>query len=709
MAIVSTQYGSQACFEELNSRNDQFGNCGLSPRGFIPCTFATFLPNNFRVYGYNGGRSVNSLDQRYQKFCYYQGFIEGFPNSMAIISTCTGLRGLLQFDNVSYGIEPLESSIGFEHVIYQVKHKNDGVSLYAEKDIESRALPYKIQSIEPESDFYQYIEMHIVVEKQLYNHMGADSGVVTEKMFELIGLANAMFTSFNVTIILSSLEFWIDENKISTAGGANDILHRFLIWKQSFLVLRPHDVAFFLLYREHINYIGATFQGKMCDRSYGGSVLMHPKTISLESLAVIMVQLLSLSMGISYDDKSKCQCPGAVCIMSPEAIHSSGVKSFSNCSMEDFARFFSKPTSQCLQNHPRFDPSYKTATCGNGEIEEGEQCDCGSAESCADGLGICCNPQRCTLTDTSVCGRGDCCSNCQFKAKGEVCRASVDDCDLTEYCNGTSSECQEDLYVQNGHRCENTWICLNGRCMNGSKQCTMIFGDDTSFASDNCFKEINSRKDQSGNCGSSGGQYTPCATGDLKCGKLICSYSKRNVIKIQNATVLYSNVKGEICVTVDYDGNQTNSNMMWVKEGTICAKNKVCKNMKCVESTYLKYDCDVTKCNNQGVCNNKKNCHCNPTYLPPNCQNVDQTWLGGSVDSGNFPPTANAITPGNRYINIDYSTKPTRWPYFLLIPFFIILGILIAILVKVTRQRKKWRSEEYTSDEQLESEGETKE
>lgn len=35
------------------------------------------------------------------------------------------------------------------------------------------------------------------------------------------------------------------------------------------------------------------------------------------------------------------------------------------------------------------------------------------------------------------------------------------------------------------------------------------------------------------------------------------------------------------------------------------------------------------------VCNNKKHCHCNPTYLPPDCANTRDDWPGGSVDSGN--------------------------------------------------------------------------
>lgn len=48
--------------------------------------------------------------------------------------------------------------------------------------------------------------------------------------------------------------------------------------------------------------------------------------------------------------------------------------------MEEFAHFMSKPKSQCLQNQPRLDPSYKVAVCGNKQVEEGEQCDCGTKE-----------------------------------------------------------------------------------------------------------------------------------------------------------------------------------------------------------------------------------------------------------------------------------------------------------------------------------------
>uniref|UniRef100_A0A8C8YYH9 Disintegrin and metalloproteinase domain-containing protein 2 n=1 Tax=Prolemur simus TaxID=1328070 RepID=A0A8C8YYH9_PROSS len=663
----------------------------------------TFLPYNFRVYGYNGTEIMKPLKEEFQNFCYYQGYIEDYPNSMVIISTCNGIRGLLQFENISYGIEPLESSVGFEHVIYRVNVKNPDTALYTVKDIESRDLSYKIQSIEPQPDLSPYIEMHIVVEKKLYDHMGSDTAVVTQKIFQLIGLTNAIFTSFNITVILSSLELWADENKMLTTGDVNELLHRFLKWKRSYLVLRPHDVAFLLTYREKSNYVGATYKGKMCDRNYGGGIVMHPRAISMESLAVIFTQLLSLSMGITYDDTNKCHCSGAVCIMNPEAIHFSGVKMFSNCSMEDFAHFISKQKSQCLQNQPRLDPSYKeAAVCGNEQVETGEECDCGTLENCANVQVQCCDGSTCQYVANSDCADGPCCNDCQYKGKDQICRSAIDECDLPEYCNGSSSECQEDLFVQNGHPCgDNQWFCFDGLCSSGSKQCKDLFTEAAGFGTEECFRELNTKTDQSGNCGSGPQGYTKCATKDLKCGKLICTYASEDIVKGQMTTIIYLTIDDVRCVALEYPHDHAESANMWVRDGTTCGTNKVCKN-RCVSIAVLGYDCTAEKCSNHGKCNNRKNCHCDSSFLPPTCATEDAAWPGGSIDSGNFPPAA--ATVRGRYIESAYHPKPTRWPFFLLIPFFIILCVLIAMLAKVRYQRKKWKTEDYTSDEQLESE-----
>ncbi|XP_012517624.1 PREDICTED: disintegrin and metalloproteinase domain-containing protein 18-like, partial [Propithecus coquereli] len=188
----------------------------------------------------------------FQMPCHYQGYVVEFPNSSVTLSICSGLRGFLQLENISYGIEPLESSARFEHIIYQVKNDKLNVSMLAENytRIWQKDKPSKVH-LSPQKQFFskllpRYLEVHIIVEKALYDYMGSEMMAVTHKIIQIFGLVNTMFTQFKLTVILSSLELWSDKNKISTTGNANDILQRFLAWKRDYLILRPHDIAYLL-------------------------------------------------------------------------------------------------------------------------------------------------------------------------------------------------------------------------------------------------------------------------------------------------------------------------------------------------------------------------------------------------------------------------------------------------------------------------------
>uniref|UniRef100_A0A673SKA4 Peptidase M12B propeptide domain-containing protein n=1 Tax=Suricata suricatta TaxID=37032 RepID=A0A673SKA4_SURSU len=92
----------------------------------------SFLSQNFLVYTYNETGFLQSESSYIKMHCHYQGYIANFPNSLATLNICSGLRGFLQFENISYGIEPLESSVRFEHIIYQVKNENQDIPLLAE-------------------------------------------------------------------------------------------------------------------------------------------------------------------------------------------------------------------------------------------------------------------------------------------------------------------------------------------------------------------------------------------------------------------------------------------------------------------------------------------------------------------------------------------------------------------------------------------------
>lgn len=58
---------------------------------------------------------------------------------------------------------------------------------------------------------------------------------------------------------------------------------------------------------------------------------------------------------------------------------SSGMKTFSDCSLRDFEHFISNVGAQCLQNKPQMQAN-PAAICGNGRVEGNEACDCGSEE-----------------------------------------------------------------------------------------------------------------------------------------------------------------------------------------------------------------------------------------------------------------------------------------------------------------------------------------
>ncbi|NXL10578.1 ADA32 protein, partial [Mesembrinibis cayennensis] len=499
--------------------------------------------------------------------CHYRGYIDGFPSSAVTLSTCSGLRGLLQFENVSYGIEPLDYSPAFEHFVYRVSDEERAGSLFANSHpgrgpggltAEEMILTF--------TESFQRFNIVLLPRGQClacsyvlsvvfqYNYMGSDTNAATQKIIQVFNLVNNIFNPLNVTIVLASLELWTEENKISTAGEADDLLQRFLQWKQSYLALRSHDIAYLLVYRDQAAFVGAVAPGKACQRNAAGAVAVYQGAVTLESFSVLLAQLLGRSLGISYDSSRACRCPASICVMSPEALRLSGAKAFSNCSIRDFETFLKHNGGACLFNRPRLTGlSYRrAAVCGNGVVEPGEQCDCGAAEAC---LKDKCCTKTCRFKPGVKCSSGLCCHECQFKPETWRCRPAADaQCDLAEFCTGASASCPPDLYVQDGHGCEHgTGYCYKGRCQSPDLQCQRLYGRGSKNAPVACYEELNSQQDRFGHCGFQPRQgYRSCAWRNLRCGKLICTYPYSTPFASTAAAVLYVQVREHLCVSLDY-------------------------------------------------------------------------------------------------------------------------------------------------------------
>ncbi|XP_076394943.1 disintegrin and metalloproteinase domain-containing protein 10 isoform X8 [Megachile rotundata] len=113
----------------------------------------------------------------------------------------------------------------------------------------------------------------------------------------------------------------------------------------------------------------------------------------------------------------------------------------------------------------------QVSLCGNGVVEEGEECDCGWEEDCRDS---CCFPQRryppagetpCTLTPGSICSpsQGPCCTaECNLRF-GDKCRDD-NGCRDASFCDGRTPYCPPSINKPNKTICNREFVCFMGEC-----------------------------------------------------------------------------------------------------------------------------------------------------------------------------------------------------------------------------------------------------
>ncbi|XP_008828757.1 disintegrin and metalloproteinase domain-containing protein 30-like [Nannospalax galili] len=262
---------------------------------------------------------------------------------------------------------------------------------------------------------------------------------------------------------------------------------------------------------------------------------------------------------------------------------------------------------------------------------------------------LCCGPD-CKWKEGVNCSSGLCCHKCDFLPSGHVCRQEANECDLAEYCNGTSEFCPEDSYKQDGTPCKYEGLCFSKGCRSRYMQCQSIFGPNAREAPHQCYDVVNMKGDQFGNCGITGpSTYEMCARANTMCGRLQCTNVK-NIPNLPDHTLVmatYLKLDDLMCWGTGYHSAmipQGIPDIGVINDGTFCGQNQVCFNKSCIDSSALKYDCLPDKCNGRGVCNNNKNCHCMYGWEPPFCKDIG---FGGSINSGPPGPQTEEETPSS--------------------------------------------------------------
>ncbi|KAM4827706.1 disintegrin and metalloproteinase domain-containing protein 1a-like [Thomomys bottae] len=593
--------------------------------------------SGFPVYSYHRGTLEQATPEISQN-CHYEGYLEGVPHSFVSVNTCSGLRGLLIKEETSYGIEPMLSSQQFEHVLYTVAHQTPASCRVASTHSpvvstgrqQERAKPHNLQVLPHLWSHTKYVEMFVVVSYQRFRMWGSDIDDTVRGVLDIIALANSFTRGLNTKVVLAGVEIWTEGDLIEVPVDLQATLRNFNNWRREELLPRaPHDVAHMILGHHPGENMGQAFLNGACSSGFAAAVeSFHHEDALL--FAALMVHQLGHNLGMQHDHPA-CMCQGKpFCLMHENVTKGLG---FSNCSSDDYYRFLRQHKGACLFNEPQHKSrKHRSATCGNGVIEESEECDCG--HSCE--TNQCC-ASNCQLKENAQCSNEPCCSRCRFRKRGFLCRNVNGVCDLPEYCTGLSAGCPADRCMQDGTTCNKDFYCVDAQCMDPSIQCLHIFGFRSVSGPVDCYKYMNSLGTRFGNCGrpsESQKNYVQCSDKNIQCGKLICTRVNLVPEIKPHHTLIQVPFGSDWCWSMDAFEHEDIPDEGDVWSGTICGLNKSCQNFTCADVPVIKIPCNSQElCNGKGVCNDLGHCHCHPGFSPPYCKNKGN---GGSVDSG--PP-----------------------------------------------------------------------
>ncbi|KAG7506865.1 zinc metalloproteinase-disintegrin-like 2d [Solea senegalensis] len=587
-------------------------------------------------YSEDGKRVITSPSEEH---CFYHGHIEGVTDSSVSVGICSGISGFVRARQQLYLIEPLGKSEDEEHAVYRQENLkisrrprcgslSNTTVLYDRDQVPHQAGLFRSRLWNTKPVTQRFVELFVVVDNTEYKRYGSQT---KSRVLAALNHVDKLYRALNIRVVLVGLEIWTYKDYIDVDINSETTLDNFLMWRQTELLQRmKHDNAQFVTGKDfEKDTVGLANKFAMCSENSGGvNQDHHANPIGLAST---IAHEMGHNFGLSHD-AAGCLCSSENCVMAEKLRTGSEAfpEFFSSCSVEQLAEFMERAQPSCLDKPNPIRTIAAGPHCGNALLDPGEECDCGTVEECRN---LCCDASTCRLTEGSQCAHGQCCDNCQFKGAGSVCRRSSSDCDLPEYCTGMSEVCPEDNFEMNGKPCydQAQGYCYNGQCPTHEQHCWRMFGQGATVGPNICF-ELTTRGEEGANCGSTKFGYIPCTAQNFKCGSMFCQGGGESITGKRAAyTVL-----GTECKLVVDDYKTRNIDM--VPKGTKCGPNKVCLDNRCVDlSAYgAQGDC-AKKCNSNGVCNHKKECHCNPGWAPPYCdtQYTDipqgQNWIIAGV------------------------------------------------------------------------------
>ncbi|KAF3846022.1 hypothetical protein F7725_003100 [Dissostichus mawsoni] len=443
----------------------------------------------------------------------------------------------------------------------------------------------------------KYIELMVVNDNEMFVQLRRSSSQAKNFAKAVVNMADAIYKEqLNTRIVLVAMETWTSTNMMPVMEDPLITLQNFMKYRKDNIKDQSDLVQLFSGRTFHSSRSGTAYTGGVCSLTRGGGINEYGNA---GAMAITLCQSLGQNIGMRWNNMRNsagdCRCPDAWlgCIMEDTGYYLP--RKFSRCSVDEYSQFLLQGGGSCLFNKPNklLDPP----ECGNGFVEPGEECDCGSQvvstqsdtvpalTECARSGGACC--KKCTLTHDAMCSNGLCCSGCKYEQRGVVCREAVNDCDIPETCTGDSSQCPHNVHKLDGYICDTSQgRCYGGRCRTRDGQCRGLWGYNS--ADRFCYEKLNAEGTEKGNCGPGpeGQGWLQCNKPDVLCGFLFCA----------NVTMKpkFGDLQGEVTSFTLYHQNkyldcraghallEDGSDLGYVEDGAPCGPNMMCLERRCL-------------------------------------------------------------------------------------------------------------------------------
>ncbi|XP_067934583.1 zinc metalloproteinase-disintegrin-like VLAIP-B [Watersipora subatra] len=655
-------------------------NSHIIPKGFV------------KKYFSKTGEAIIEKDSKDRPLsrCFFTGNVLSVSHSLASFNLCNGIKGVIEVPKKGYSVDTFVTDGKIYYHWNEQDVKNTSGHTQCATEVSNISKPM-YNNLRHRNRFgrelrlpagvtasTKYIELYVVMDHALFRRTGSLDATIMRAV-NMVNYASALYRQLNMYLVLVGLEVWNEGDKIDNKP-ANDTEGEY---DPDWMLGEFNKYRHYIISRETPNDSGQLFSalnftGSTIGKGSSGTICMHTDSggVTYDEYANIYTRAAStmahelghnLNMGHSNNEEiingKKCECdyPGDPdfhpCLMYSYSNTYKLATKWSECTKDKLAKDLELNLGACLTNEP--EKAWKLGNspiCGNFFVEEGEECDCGQPADCNS---KCCNASTCMLFPNATCATGACCNldTCSILLQSTLCRPSRDsECDLEEFCDGSSEWCPDDTYKLDGTSCYNRGnaYCYDGKCNSHNSQCHFIWGHDSArSANDSCYNQLNKDKRYYGNCGWAASDvrdgerplerdFLACETEqDRKCGLLHCVFDDENNLEtriINYPLVIFPQTihDGSICIISSFDVGYKNYDPGQVPNGADCGNNSMCVNSKCVP---VPERVELCSCNGHGVCNQKLECHCDIGWAPPFCKTKG---FGGSASS-NHPviPGAN--------------------------------------------------------------------